>query len=51
MVSFNGNSCGCRRGYLEYWAPLQDMTVEEATARFPKDAGIARFGEPEEIAN
>jgi len=26
------------------------MTVEEATARFPKEAGIARFGEPEEIA-
>jgi NAD(P)-dependent dehydrogenase (short-subunit alcohol dehydrogenase family) len=26
------------------------MTLEEATARFPKEAGIARFGEPEEIA-
>ncbi len=26
------------------------MTVEEATAKFPQDAGIARYGEPEEIA-
>jgi NAD(P)-dependent dehydrogenase (short-subunit alcohol dehydrogenase family) len=32
------------------WAPLHDMTVEEATARFPKEAGIARYGKPEEIA-
>ena len=31
-------------------APLHDMTAEEATARFPKEAGIARYGEPEEIA-
>ncbi len=41
---------GRRRSYLEHWAPLHDMTVEEATANFPKDAGIARYGEPEEIA-
>jgi NAD(P)-dependent dehydrogenase (short-subunit alcohol dehydrogenase family) len=41
---------GRRRNYLEHWAPLHDMTVEEATARFPKEAGIARYGEPEEIA-
>ena len=27
-----------------------EMTVEEATANFPKQAGIARYGEPEEIA-
>jgi 3-oxoacyl-[acyl-carrier protein] reductase len=39
-----------RRSYLEHWAPLHDMTVEEATANFPKEAGIARYGEPEEIA-
>lgn len=26
------------------------MTVEEATAKFPKEAGIARYGTPEEIA-
>jgi NAD(P)-dependent dehydrogenase (short-subunit alcohol dehydrogenase family) len=41
---------GRRRSYLEHWAPLHDMTVEEATAKFPKEAGIGRYGEPEEIA-
>ena len=41
---------GRRRSYLEHWAPLHDMTVEEATANFPREAGIARYGEPEEIA-
>jgi len=41
---------GRRRSYLQHCAPLHDMTVEEATANFPKEAGIARYGEPEEIA-
>ncbi|TRC97471.1 SDR family oxidoreductase [Mesorhizobium sp. WSM4306] len=41
---------GRRQSYLKHWAPLHDMTVEEATASFPKEAGIARYGEPEEIA-
>jgi 3-oxoacyl-[acyl-carrier protein] reductase len=41
---------GRRRSYLQHWAPLHDMTVEEATANFPKEAGVARYGEPEEIA-
>ncbi len=41
---------GRRRSYLQHWAPSHDMTVEEATASFPKEAGIARYGEPEEIA-
>jgi len=41
---------GRRRSYLEHWAPLHNMTVEEATANFPKEAGIIRYGEPEEIA-
>jgi 3-oxoacyl-[acyl-carrier protein] reductase len=41
---------GRRRSYLAHWAPLNNMTVEEATANFPKEAGIARYGEPEEIA-
>ena len=39
-----------RGTYLEHWAPAHRMTVEEATAKFPRDAGIARYGEPEEIA-
>jgi len=41
---------GRRRSYLKHWAPLHNMTVEEATAKFPEEAGIARYGEPEEIA-
>jgi len=41
---------GRRRSYLQHWAPLHEMTVEEATANFPKEAGIARYGEPQEIA-
>ncbi|HEX9168105.1 MAG TPA: SDR family oxidoreductase [Roseiarcus sp.] len=41
---------GRRRSYLQHWAPLHNMTVEEATANFPKEAGISRYGEPEEIA-
>ncbi|MGY4470829.1 3-oxoacyl-[acyl-carrier protein] reductase [Bradyrhizobium sp. LB9.1b] len=41
---------GRRRSYLQHWAPLHNMTVEEATTKFPREAGIARYGEPEEIA-
>ena len=42
---------GRRRSYLEHWAPAHGMSVEEATLKFPKEAGIARYGEPEEIAS
>jgi NAD(P)-dependent dehydrogenase (short-subunit alcohol dehydrogenase family) len=41
---------GRRRSYLEHWAPLHNMSVEEATEHFPREAGIARYGKPEEIA-
>jgi 3-oxoacyl-[acyl-carrier protein] reductase len=41
---------GRRRSYLQHWAPLHNMAVEDATTNFPKEAGIARYGEPEEIA-
>ena len=41
---------GRRRSYLEHWAQLHKVSVEEATANFPREAGIARYGEPEEIA-
>jgi len=41
---------GRRRSYLEHWASIHHMTAEEATEKFPKDAGIARYGKPEEIA-
>ena len=39
-----------RRSYLEHWASLHNMTVTEAMERFPREAGIARYGTPEEIA-
>ena len=39
-----------RRTYLEKWAPAHDMTLEQAMEKFPAEAGIGRFGEPEEIA-
>jgi 3-oxoacyl-[acyl-carrier protein] reductase len=41
---------GRRQSYLDHWAPLHNMTVAEAMERFPREAGIARYGEPEEIA-
>jgi NAD(P)-dependent dehydrogenase (short-subunit alcohol dehydrogenase family) len=39
-----------RRTYLEKWAPAHGMSFEEAMETYPKEAGIARFGEPEEVA-
>lgn len=42
---------GRRRSFLEKWAPANGMSVDEATIKFPQNAGISRFGEPEEIAD
>lgn len=42
---------GRRRSFLEKWAPAHNMTVEEATKKFPEEAGISRYGKPEEIAD
>jgi len=39
-----------RRSFMKKWAPAHGMTVEEATKRFPEEAGISRYGKPEEIA-
>ena len=41
---------GRRRSFLEKWAHAHNMSVEDATKKFPEDAGISRYGEPEEIA-
>jgi len=41
---------GRRRTFLEKWAPAHNMSVEEAMTRFPEEAGISRYGQPEEIA-
>ena len=42
---------GRRRSFLEKWAPAHNMSVEEATKRFPEETGISRYGRPEEIAD
>ncbi|MGA8161121.1 MAG: SDR family oxidoreductase [Acidobacteriaceae bacterium] len=39
-----------RSSFMEHWAPDHGMSVEEAMKKFPEKAGIARYGEPEEIA-
>jgi 3-oxoacyl-[acyl-carrier protein] reductase len=41
---------GRRQSYLQHWAAIHNMSVDEATDRFPREAGIARYGRPEEIA-
>ena len=41
---------GRRRAFFEKWAPAHNLTVEEALKKFPEQAGITRFGKPEEIA-
>jgi NAD(P)-dependent dehydrogenase (short-subunit alcohol dehydrogenase family) len=41
---------GRRRSYLQHWAEVHHTTYEEALVKFPKDAGIARYGEPDELA-
>ena len=42
---------GRRQSFFEKWAPAHNLTVEEAMRKFPEQAGIARFGKPEEIAD
>ena len=40
-----------RLTYMEKYAPAHNMTVEEALQKFPAEAGISRYGQPEDIAN
>jgi 3-oxoacyl-[acyl-carrier protein] reductase len=42
---------GRRESFFKKWAPAHNLTVEEATKKFPEEVGIARFGKPEEIAD
>lgn len=42
---------GRRQSFFEKWAPAHNLTVEEAIRKFPDQAGITRFGKPEEIAD
>jgi NAD(P)-dependent dehydrogenase (short-subunit alcohol dehydrogenase family) len=39
-----------RRSYMEKYAASHAMTVEEALEKFPEQAGITRYGKPEDIA-
>ena len=40
-----------RHSFFAKWAPAHNLTVEDAIRKFPEEAGISRFGKPEEIAN
>jgi NAD(P)-dependent dehydrogenase (short-subunit alcohol dehydrogenase family) len=40
-----------RKTFMEKWAPAHNMTVAEAMKKFPEEAGISRYGRPEEIAD
>ena len=42
---------GRRQAFFEKWAPAHNLTVKEALEKFPDQAGITRFGKPEEIAD
>jgi 3-oxoacyl-[acyl-carrier protein] reductase len=42
---------GRRQSFFEKWAPAHNLTVEDAIKKFPEQAGISRFGKPEEIAD
>src|SRR5579862_7197390 len=42
---------GRRQSFFQKWAPAHHMTVEEAIKKYPEESGIARFGQPEEIAD
>jgi 3-oxoacyl-[acyl-carrier protein] reductase len=39
-----------RKTYIEHYAPAHNMTFDEAMEKFPTEAGISRYGQPEEIA-
>jgi 3-oxoacyl-[acyl-carrier protein] reductase len=40
-----------RKTYMERYAPAHDMTFDEAMEKFPAQAGISRYGQPDEIAD
>jgi 3-oxoacyl-[acyl-carrier protein] reductase len=42
---------GRRQAFFEKWAPAHNLTVEETIKKFLEQAGITRFGKPEEIAD
>src|ERR1700678_2363434 len=40
-----------RKTFMEKCAPAHNMTFDEAMEKFPAQAGISRYGQPEEIAD
>jgi 3-oxoacyl-[acyl-carrier protein] reductase len=42
---------GRRESFFQKWAPAHNLTFEEAVKKFPEEAGITRFGKPDEIAD
>src|SRR5271163_4723722 len=42
---------GRRQSFFERWAPAHNLTVDDAIKKYPEEAGITRFGKPEEIAD
>jgi 3-oxoacyl-[acyl-carrier protein] reductase len=50
-VSSGAVLTGRRQAFFEKWAPAHNLRVEEAIKKFPGQAGITRFGKPEEIAD
>jgi 3-oxoacyl-[acyl-carrier protein] reductase len=40
-----------RKTYMEKYAPAHNMTFDQAMQEFPTQAGINRYGQPEEIAD
>jgi 3-oxoacyl-[acyl-carrier protein] reductase len=39
-----------RRSYLKHWAPINHVSLEQASQAFLDRSGIGRYGKPEEIA-
>lgn len=40
-----------QQSFLDRWAPAHNLTVKDATKKFPEEAGISRYGKPGEIAD
>ena len=40
-----------RKTFMEKYAPAHNMSFDEAMEKFPSQAGITRYGQPEEIAD
>jgi 3-oxoacyl-[acyl-carrier protein] reductase len=40
-----------RKSYLAHWAPIHNVSIEDAGREFLAQSGIARYGKPEEIAD